>query len=162
MVNPHDALVSFQAALSDESITPQKCELDHALLVHLDMPMNRPRLTYVYVENGRVMAFSNLASCEPLNGKPCFQIGYAVPEDLRDNGWAKRVATAAIAEISNGWARNNQGEFYVEASVETSNCASLSVAQAIFGNPVKEGEDENSGQTVQIFQKKFGEPRSGL
>ncbi|MEI6558328.1 MAG: GNAT family protein [Rhodospirillaceae bacterium] len=61
---------------------------------------------------------------------PCFQIGYAVPKEYRDQGRAKEIVTAAIAELKKGMGENGVSSFYIEAIVEHNNTASLRVASS--------------------------------
>jgi len=155
MVDPHNALLSLQDALKDGLVKMQPGALDHDLWFHLDYPNGKTRMTYAYMDAQTVTAFANLAPTDPFEEKPCFQIGYAVGEAYRGQGLAKKVVKSALAEVSNGLARNGSEGFFVEASVSVNNTPSLKVAEFIFGNPVHDGVDENTGENVKIFRMSF-------
>ena len=137
-------------------LSVQSGVVDKDLLVHFDEPNGRPRWTYVYTSENQITAFANLTPCDPLEGKPCFQIGYAVPKDYRGKGLAKKIAAAAMVELSNGFERHGDAQFFIEASVEIGNDASHAVARAIFGESVQDGEDEKTGEKLKLYRKSFG------
>ncbi len=66
----------------------------------------------------------------PHKDLPCFQLGYAVPEKYRAQSRAKKIVTAAIAELQNGLSRNGIAGFCIEAVVGTDNEPSMRVASA--------------------------------
>ena len=85
-----------------------------------------------------VTAFVNFAPCEPIDGKPCFNIGYATPEHLRRQGRAKEAVEAAIAEMRHGFSRAGIAAILVEAVVGFDNAASQRVAeQKISPTPIQ-------------------------
>ena len=145
MVNPYDGLTSFQQALLDGQIRVQQGAVDPTLFVHLDHPNGETRITYVTLRHQTVTAFVTLLPAEPVEGVPCFQIGYAVPERFRGKGNAKRLVTAAITELRQGLARNGIVSFYVEAVVGVDNEASKRVAAATISTTPVEGTDSFSG-----------------
>lgn len=136
MTDPSDAMKSFQAALSNGQLRLQQCDLDGDLFVHLDHPNDKPRFTYVRLLDSAVTAFVMLVLADPIDGIPCFQIGYAVPEPCRRRGFARSAVSAAIDELKNGLARAGITTFFVEAVVGTDNSASQRVAvSTISGAP---------------------------
>ena len=58
--------------------------LDPNLYLYVEEPsgVGGGRLTYVRLEGKTVTAFVVFAPCEPIEGMPCFAIGYAVPERI--------------------------------------------------------------------------------
>src|SRR4051812_29251782 len=115
MVDPADAMTSFQEALLRGVIGLQRGELDRDLYVHLDRRNGHLRLTYVRLAGRTVTAFVNFSKCDPVKGLPCFQIGCAVPERFRKQGRANDAVRSAIREMQNGLARNSIPEFYVKS-----------------------------------------------
>jgi len=145
MADPHAALLSFQQALADGEIQLRPGELDPKLFLYADQPNGRARFTYVRLNNRTVTAFVNLAVADPIEGMPCFQIGYAVPEAFRGQGRAKDAVKAALAELKNGIARANITTFYVEAVVGKDNEPSKHVAAATISSKAVEITDQDSG-----------------
>jgi len=107
MTDPSEALTSFQQALRDGAIEVHAGAIDPELYVHLDHPDGTPRFTYGRHEGDTVTALVVLALCEPIDGVPCFQIGYAVPKEYRGQGRAKGIVDASIAELKHRLGRNN-------------------------------------------------------
>lgn len=136
MTDPFEALKSFQQALRRGVIQLQRGAVDLNLYLHVDSPNGQLRFTYVRLEGKTVTAFVNFAKCDPIEGRPCFNIGYAVPEAYRNQGRAKDAIGAAILEMQHGFARNGVPTFYVEAIVGVDNKPSQHVAeQAISATP---------------------------
>ncbi|WP_132537858.1 N-acetyltransferase [Rhizobium sp. PP-F2F-G48] len=133
LVNPADALPSFQSAFESGDIELQKCTKDENLFVHVDQPNGEMRLTYARVEAGKVTALVIYFVAEPMNGIPCFQAGWAVPEAYRNKGRAKQAVKSSLAELEHGFAKRGIiPEFYVEAVVGVDNIASKKVASTAF------------------------------
>jgi RimJ/RimL family protein N-acetyltransferase len=150
-------MVSFQEALSLGQLVLRRCEFEPALFVHSDEPVpGVRRLTYVHLDNGKVEAFVTFVLVEPFDGLPCFQLGYAVPPALRNQGRAKAVVSAAIKEMERGFARANIPTFYIEAVIGADNVRSRRVAEAITSNTPTEITDNVSGQPALQFIFKVG------
>jgi RimJ/RimL family protein N-acetyltransferase len=146
MTDPSDALASFQQALLDGQIQLQQGAHDRNLFVHSNRPDGvTRRLTYVRLNRQTVAALAMFVMTEPLDGLPCFHIGYAVPEAYRGNGHAKSIVESSIAELKHGLLRNNISTFYVEAIVGTDNKASNRVAVATISATPVAVTDELSG-----------------
>lgn len=129
MTDPTDALRSFQEMLPLGILDLRPGELDPTLLVHADSPApGVSRLTYVRIEGKVVTAMALFASCESIESRPCFALGYAVPPAYRGQGRAKEVVSVAMAEMRNGFGRAKLLPIYVEAIVGADNAASLRVA----------------------------------
>lgn len=125
----------------------QRGEVDPAIYVFRDSLNGVLRLTYVALERKLVVAFANFVLCDPFEGEPCFNIGYAVPLAYRGQGRAKNLVMSAVAELREGLGRNGVAIFYVEAVVDVENVASQRIAEltisststaimdAVSGNP---------------------------
>ncbi|UPT63342.1 MAG: GNAT family N-acetyltransferase [Hyphomonadaceae bacterium JAD_PAG50586_4] len=129
MTDPTDALVSFQQALTAGQITLVRGELDKNIYVHSDRPNGELRLTYATLNGKVVTALVLFVNSDPLDGAPCFNLGYAVPDAFRNQGRAKALVLAAIAELRNGLSRNGITKFSVEAIIDASNVPSQRVAE---------------------------------
>jgi len=157
MVDPTDALTSFQEAYTSGLIHLKRCDVHKEAFMLLDEPApNKKRFSYVLIDNGEVIAFSNLSPADPLNGKFVFQIGYAVPLKHRNKGLGRQIAKIAIDEIDFGFRRAKTPMFYVEASVLDANLESQRVAQSVFGDSKQSGKDETTGETLKLYRVLLG------
>jgi RimJ/RimL family protein N-acetyltransferase len=156
MTDPSDALESFQQALRDGGIQLQRGDIDPELFVHLDRQNGKARFTYFRLQRQRVTALVMVLICDPIEGTPCFQIGYAVPEEYRSEGRAKNAVGAAFAELKHGLARNKISAFYVEAIVGADNEASKRVAAATISTTPVEVTDCVSGLPAYQYIRKIG------
>ncbi|MGV1963581.1 GNAT family N-acetyltransferase (plasmid) [Agrobacterium tumefaciens] len=145
MTDPSDVLKSFQTALSSGEIRLQRCELNPEMYVLLDHPNGEPRFTYVTLAGRTVTALAMFVVSSPIEGVPCFHMGYAVPEAYRNQGRAKRIVEAAIAELKNGFSRANIRKFHVEAVIGEDNHASRHVAEVAISKTPIAITDEVSG-----------------
>ena len=138
MTDPAEALKSFQTELMRGGLQLQRGAVDKDIYLYVDNPNGVMRLTYVKLENRMVTALVMFALGDhPVEGKPCFNIGYAVPEAYRNQGRAKEVIATAIAEMLHGFGKHGDATFYVEAVVGTDNKPSQRVAeQTIAAAPV--------------------------
>jgi hypothetical protein len=161
MTDPSDALKSFQQALVDGEIQLQRGQIDPELFFHLDHTNGQPRFTYVRLKHQTVTALVILVIGDPIEGVPCFQIGYAVPEAYRSQGRAKNAVGAAIIELRHGLARNRISTFYVEAIVGTDNESSKHVAAATITTTPVEVTDQVSGLPALHYVRKIGEDAAG-
>ncbi len=121
MVNPMDGLVSLQNAIENGFNELTTCELFPDIKVVFDQPDGIDRFTYVRIKSDTIHAFCAFVLVEPIDGIPCFSIGYAVPEQFQNRGFAKDIIEKSIAELSNDFARLHVPRFYLEAIVGTSN-----------------------------------------
>lgn len=106
ILNPADALPSFQIALDRGELHLQQCEKDKGLFVHPDQTPHGIRLTYARIENGIATALAIYFHSEPLHGLPCFQVGWAVPEAYRQKG---RATATALASTDDRAGSRNRG-----------------------------------------------------
>lgn len=157
MIDPMDTLTAFQAAYSEGIITLQKGAIYPDVMVHLDEPApGVMRFTHVIIEGDLVVALASLAPTDPLDGKAAFQIAYAVHPQHRNKGLGRKVSEAAIAEIDNGFRRNNLPMFYIEASVDDENEASHRLARSLFGESAQAGTDKPTGRPLKLYRKLAG------
>jgi hypothetical protein len=145
---------SFEAALKAGEISVHPGVLDAKIFVHMDKPTGEPRFSYVRLDRTLVTAFVVFIPAEPYEGLPCFQVGWAVPKNLRGQGRAADAFKAAVNELWNGMSRNGIREFYVEAVVEQGNVASERLAENVVSSAVKTGIDKNAKVPItQYFRR---------
>jgi GNAT superfamily N-acetyltransferase len=154
IVDPIEALTSFQQAYRAGQVQVQSCELQKEYAVHQDSPNGEPRLTYVKLEGDLVTAVAILILAEPINGEQCFGVGYAVRSSHRGRGLAKAIVKMAIAELANGIGRQGVNIFHVEAIVSQDNIPSQHVAMAILSPEGKQTTDEVSGEPAIQYVKR--------
>ena len=156
MTDPTNALQSLQEYL--DSLEVERCELDQDLYVVMERLTGTPRFTYFRLDGRTVTAMAMLAVGEPFPDGPCFELGYAVPEDRRGQGLAKSTVQAAIAELKNGLGRAISTPFYVHAVVGVDNVASQRVAEAAVSSTPKPITDAFSGLPALQYLKKIVYP----
>jgi hypothetical protein len=152
IADPMDALVSLQREVR-RGMPTQPCDLSHGIRVILDQPNGVTRYTYARIEHGRVKAIALFVHHEPIDGVPCFNLGYAVPEVYRSRGWASEIVEQGIQELRHGLGRHGAKSFYVEAVVGKGNLASLRVASKIISDVPIEGIDSESGEQVFVYKR---------
>lgn len=146
MTDPMNALKSFQEVLAAGGISPERGRLHSDLLVLLDHPNGAPRFTYALIDGGSVIALATFAPADPMEGSPCFNVGYAVDESHRSRGRGKQVVRKAFDELTSGFKNAGVPHLYVEAIVSASNEASKKVASEVFSNSPTPCTDSVSGQ----------------
>lgn len=157
MTDPHEGLVSFQQALDDGELQFHPCHTDKNLYVHVDEPTPEiTRYTYTRLLADEVSTgISILVMVEPYEGLPCFQVGYAVPEKFRGQGIATDVLTASIKELRAGLSRSGvKVPLFIEALIDTTNTASIRVAEKVLGPHLKETADKITGTPAYQFMLK--------
>lgn len=142
------ALKSFQKAITENTITVQRGELDREMLVHMDQPNGETRLTYAKITGDTVIALIQFIPCDPYENEPCFNVGWAVADDHRGKGMASEAVTAALKEMRNGFARAGIKAFWVEAIIGEDNVASQRLARKILFTLAKKGADSFSGDPI--------------
>ena len=156
MTDPSDALASFQQMLPRGVLPLERARLDPTVRVMVDEPAaGVVRFTYVRTQGQRATEMAVLVTCEPIEGRPCWALGYAVEPELRGQGRAKSIVTAALNEFETGMRRAGALPQYIETVVGADNAASLRVATQLFG----EGEqitDSVSGLPALRFLMKLG------
>lgn len=147
MTDPMNGLVSLQYEIKKNGFQLSRCALHADLQVVVDRPNGETRITYAMIDYGRVRAFVTYVSADPVDGVPCFGVGYAVPEKFRRKGLASKIIDKSLDEMKHGLARNGIRRFYVEAVIGVSNVASIKVAEKVISaTPDRSGVDEFSGE----------------
>lgn len=145
ITDPAQAMKSFQEVLKAEGLPLHQGEIDPNIYLHKDNPNGKLRFSYVTLDGLTVTAFVSFVVCNPIEGIPCFNIGYAVPEKYRNQGRAKRIIRSAIIEMKNGISRAGIPTFYIEAIIGKNNQPSKRVAEQIISNQAQEITDQVSG-----------------
>jgi hypothetical protein len=161
MTDPFAALESFQEVLANDVMLLQQGIIDPELFVHQDQPNGSTRFTYVRLDRRTVTALVMFVLVAPLEGSPCFQIGYAVPERCRAQGRAKDIVAAAIAELKRGLTENGVPAFYIEAVVGTDNEPSMRVAAATISTSPVQITDDVSGLSALHYVRKIDKDIAG-
>ncbi|MGE3433483.1 MAG: GNAT family N-acetyltransferase [Ramlibacter sp.] len=125
------ALRSLQEAFSAGAIRLQPGALDPELFVHMDRPNGELRLTYVRLRGKKVTAMVQFIPCDPVEDEPCFNVGWAVPENLRGQGRSGEAFIAAVKEMRHGFASHGMDAFWIEGVVGEDNVASQRVAERV-------------------------------
>jgi len=112
------------------------------------------RFTLVRLDGKTVTAFVVFAQDGTIEGKPCFAIGYAVPEAYRNQGRAKEIVRAALAEMQGAF-RRLYPEFYVVAIVGADNRFSQRVAELAISNAPVAVTDKISGLPAFQYVRKI-------
>ena len=152
MTDPTDALTSFQRALL-QGLQLHPGTLDPDVFMHFDQPNGEPRFTYVRLDGQTVTALANFTPNGHVDGSPCFSVGYAVPETLRNQGRAHQIVRDGIAELRNGF--KGHPPFHVEAIVSVDNAASIRVATSVIGGEAEAIVDDHSKQPALRYTAKY-------
>lgn len=158
MTDPMNALRSFQEEFLLHHPELERAATDPNLRVHYDMAEGEMRVTYVKLEGTTVTAFVNLCPSDPISGSRCYSVGYAVAEAYRNQGRAKEIVAAAIAEVTHQIAITGQRVFYVEAVVGTDNQASQRVAAQVISNAPTQIIDQVSGLPALYYVRRIELP----
>lgn len=157
IVNPMDALKTFEPALKRGELQVQPGDIYPDVLVHQDFPNGETRFTYAKLNGSSVSAIAIIIPADPYNGFPVVQLGYAVPQHLRKRGLAKDIAQVAIDEFTAGMTRNGIAHFYIEAIVGLKNMGSQKVAAHVIGGEPKSTTDKGSGEPALQYFKEVGD-----
>lgn len=154
MTDPSNALQSFQHFFLTGKIQLEPGRLDTNLYSYVDEMDGTTRFTFVRLEGKTVTAFVVVAQDGAIEGKPCFAIGYAVPEAYRNQGRAKEIVRAALAEMQGAF-RRLYPEFYVVAIVGADNKVSQRVAEQTISNAPVTMTDRISGLPALKYVRKI-------
>lgn len=152
IADPLEALVSLQREVR-RGMPTHATEQHPAVRVVLDHPNGTVRYTYARIEHGRVKSIALFVHHEPINGIPCFNLGYAVPEAYRNKGWASEIVEQGIQELRKGLGRHGVKAFYVEAVIAQQNLPSQRVATKVISDNPTEGTDSESGEPVFAYTR---------
>lgn len=157
MTDPSNALQSFQQLFLTGKIQLEPGRLDTNLYSYVDEMDGTTRFTLVRLEGKTATAFVVFAQDGTIEGKPCFAIGYAVPEAYRNQGRAKEIVRAALAEMQGAF-RKLYPEFYVEAIVGADNKPSQRVAEQVISDTPVAVTDQVSGLPAFQYVRKIERP----
>lgn len=149
------ALKSFQQALDMNGIAVQRGDLDRDMLVHMDRPNGETRLSYARMAGRTVVALVQFIPCDPVEGEPCFNVGWAVAEAHRGQGKAYGAVIAAIKEMQNGFSRAGMKAFWIEAIVGEENVTSQRLAEKVLSKPVEKAPDSYSGDPIVQYLRRI-------
>jgi len=154
--DPALSLEAFQHAIMTGEIILDPGLVDPDLYVLRDHPARgRPRFTFARIrEDATVTAFAVAVLAEPVNGLPCFQIGYAVPKRFRKQGRAKAIVGAALAELRHDL-EDAVPVYFVAAVVGVDNPISQAVATAMISAQPQVVLDQSSNSTAFQYVRKF-------
>lgn len=151
MVNPMDGLKELQKAL-DNGFNVNPCEIYSDLSMVVDTPDNKARITYIKTDsNNSIISYCVYVSADPVEGIPCFNIGYAVPKKYQNEGLGSEIIKKSIDELKNGLKRNGRNEFYIEAIIGVDNHVSQKLAQKYISSESKKVTDSYSKQPAYQF-----------
>lgn len=158
MANPFLALASFQQAYLSGDIKPLRCKGHDELHVFQDTPEPGVlRLTYALItQSGKVRGYTIFIPAEPIEGCPCFGVGYAVAEDERGKGIAQAMLESSIQELRNGIRPGLAGQvpgFHVEALVGVDNIASNKVASNVLNDAPEQTTEDISGESAMHYKR---------
>jgi ribosomal protein S18 acetylase RimI-like enzyme len=158
MADPHLGMVSFQQALQQGILKLGKVSTYPNLYAHLDVPApGVKRLTYVRLDNAlrTVKAFVACIMNGTVDGHPCVSLGYAVPEELRNQGFAKQIVEDVVQDTIAQVGRMGAKAVYIEAIVDVENVASQRVAEAVLAVERESITDGESGRPAYRYTKRY-------
>lgn len=150
MIDPSDSLSSFQDALNKKLITLSSCVVHPEMKVLLDNAEGTPRITYALLDGQKVKGIAIYVPVEPIDGMPCFGLGYAVAEQYRKQGVATKIVQDSLDEMHAGF-KKAIPKFYVEAIVGIDNEGSNKVASKLLSQEPKACNDSFSGKPAQQY-----------
>lgn len=158
IVNPYVSMVSFQEELSAGRISVDKVLPYEDVYSFADFPTpDTFRLTYVRLAEDRktVKAFVACIRSGDVDGYPCTSVGYAVPENMQNQGYAKQLLVDVIQDQVAVASRAGFPTIYVEAVVDVNNVASQQVAEAVLKAEREEIIDGPSGKPAYRYTQRY-------
>lgn len=147
-------LQSLQEEFNRGTIASEACSLNKSYQMIFQDLNGVKRFSYAKVVGKEVQALSIFALADPIEGKPCFNLGNAVKPELRGRGLGLEALIVGVEELKNGFGRAGKGKsFFVEAVVEATNLPSIRVAEKFFLQPGKPIIDAFSGKSALHFLK---------
>jgi hypothetical protein len=154
ITDPHDGLNELQKAFDNKLVQMTQCELYPEINFLFDRANGEYRFSYARIEDGQIVAFCVLVLAEPLEGRTCLGVGYAVPLQHRNQGFATDILTKSIDEFSRHiFNSNNIDSFYLEAIVSRKNIPSQKVVSKVFNSVPRECTDSFSGEPAYSYTK---------
>ncbi len=154
-VDPYEGMLSFQQTLRQGILELSPCATDANLFVHGDQPDGLFRLSYAHLLGQEVTAFASFVRGESSASEQRFQVAYAVPVALRNQGRAKAVLRAAIAEMRQGFARTQLKAVLIGAVVRPDDIAARHVAATALTQADQTFLDEATGKPVLFYSRSF-------
>ena len=158
MADPHVGMVSFQEGLQAGILELVPVPSKKNLYAHFDLPApDTPRLTYVQLASDRktVRAFLACIRNGQIDNFPCMAVGYAVPENLRNQGLAKQILTDVMQEQIALARQGGHSALYIEAVIDIENLSSQRVAEAVFNVEREDITDSESGRPAYRYTKRL-------
>jgi len=158
MTDPQIGMASFQEALENGIVSVSPVRNHHDLYKYIDRPSpNIIRLTYAHLaaDQKRIRSYLVCVLNGFIKGQPCVSVGYAVPERLRNKGYAKEILAEVIQDQIFEARRNRIPEVYIEAMIDITNIASQRVAQSILTGSVEHLTDKHSGRPAIRYTSRF-------
>jgi predicted acetyltransferase len=161
IANPHDGMVSFQQGLRAGILELGLVPNYQDLFSHFDVPApGVHRLTYARLSEDRktVKAFLSCIMNGEVDGSPCVAVGYAVPEDGRNQDRAKQILRDVINDQIRQARGNGIESIYIEAVVDLTNLPSQRVAEAVLSVERESITDSASGRPAYRYTARFNGP----
>ena len=152
MTDPYEGLVSFVQAYEHGIISVAKCTLHEDLYILHDDAEGTPRLTYASIVNGVVQGIAIYVQAEPVEGTPCFALGYAVLPEFRNQRIGTSLVEKSLSEIQHGF-KKYIPTFFVEAVISQSNVHSNKIANKLLSSEPKSCRDSLSGEPAYQYLK---------
>jgi len=148
MIDMMQGLEALEDALRNNLIPTSKVEsgrIHPDLTVVFDNPQGHLRISYAFVADRRVRAYAIFMITEPIDGVPCFQLGYAVRPEFRGQGLGSDIVRKGIDEIYGGL-KGSMPVFYIEAVVDRENFVSQRIAERFVSDEALKITDSYSGE----------------
>ena len=158
MADPYQGMVSFQQALLAEKLAISLVSKHQDLYSHFDVPApGANRLTYARLNEDRktVKAFLSCIMNGKIDKFPCVAVGYAVPEDLRNQGFAKQILRDVVQDQIYQAGRMGVKVLYIEAVIDVTNLPSQRVAEAVLNVERESITDSASGRPAYRYTAHF-------
>lgn len=158
IANPYGSMVSFQEELAAGRLSVGLVPPYTDVYSHLDRPTPTvTRLTYVRLAEDRktVKAFVACIMNGYVDGCPCTSVGYAVPENMRNQGHAKQLFKEVIKDQVVQAGKAGFSTIFVEAVADVDNIASQRVAEAVLNAERESIIDSASGKPAYRYTRRF-------
>jgi RimJ/RimL family protein N-acetyltransferase len=123
------ALESFQEALLAGNITIAPSLSHHNLHVFQDNAEGQLRITCAWIIEGEVFGIVVFVPVEDVESTTCFNVGYAVDPAHRNTGVGGKIVDLALSELKNILSQYGNGQYCVEAVINTQNDPSNKIAR---------------------------------
>lgn len=158
MADPYQGMVSFQEALRAGILTIGLVSKHQDLYSHLDEPApGVRRLTYARLNGDRrtVTAFLSCIMNGYVDEFPCVAVGYAVPEGVRNQGFAKQILRDVVQDQIYQAGKMGVPVLYIEAVIDVNNLPSQRVAEAVFNVERESITDSATGRPAYRYTAHF-------